>query len=392
MTQPNYNRTIRCSFVGYIVQAIVINYLPLLFVTLQTTYDIPLEKITMLVTVNFTLQLTVDLLSAAFLDRIGYRAGMVLAHSCAAVGLILLPILPRIMDPFTGILISVLAYAVGGGLLEVLVSPVVESCPTERKEQTMSLLHSFYCWGQVAVVLISTLFFAVFGIENWGIMAWTWAIIPIVSGLIFLKAPMCPIVPEGEKTMSAGQLFRRGIFWVFLILMFCAGASEQAVSQWASAFAETSLGISKTMGDLAGPMTFAITMGTARVIYAKFGDRIRLDSFMLGSCALCVLAYLMISLSPWPPLSLIGCAVCGFSVGILWPGTFSQATASLRNGGTVMFAMLALSGDLGCALGPSLVGYVSSAANDRLQTGILCALVFPVATIAIQLLRKKKKA
>ena len=391
MTQSNYNRTTRCSFVGYIVQAIVNNFLPLLFVMLQTTYAIPLDKITMLVTVNFALRLTVDLLSAAFLDRIGYRAGMVLAHGCAAVGLILLPILPRILDPFTGILISLLVYAVGGGLLEVLVSPVVEGCPTERKEQTMSLLHSFYCWGHVAVVLISTLFFAVFGIENWGILAWIWAVIPIVNGLMFLKVPMYPIVPEGEKTMSAGQLFRSGSFWVFLILMFCAGASEQAVSQWASAFAESGLGIRKTMGDLAGPMTFAVTMGTARVIYGKFGHRIPLDSFMLGSCALCMLAYLMISLSPWPALSLIGCAACGFSVGILWPGTFSQATASLCGGGTVMFAMLALGGDLGCSLGPSLVGYVSSAANDRLQTGILCALVFPVTTIAIQLLRKKEK-
>lgn len=388
--KTTFKTTIFSCFVGYIVQAIVNNFVPLLFITFQNTYSIPLGQITLLVTFNFGVQLLVDLLATKFVDKIGYRTSIVIAHVASALGLILLTFLPEIMDPFAGILISVMIYAIGGGIIEVLISPIMESCPTDNKEKAMSLLHSFYCWGHVGVVLLSTLFFKVAGIENWKIIALVWAIIPIVNGIIFLKTPIAPLVAEGEKGMSLKELFVNRTFWILMIMMVCSGASEQAVSQWASAFAEKGLGISKAAGDLAGPMTFAILMGSARAIYGKYGDKINLDKFMKISSILCIISYLLVSVTPSPIISLIGCGLCGLSVGIMWPGTFSKAAVSLRTGGTAMFALLALAGDLGCSGGPTLVGMVSNVANDNMKLGILVAIIFPV-TLLLCLLGSRNK-
>lgn len=374
----SYKHTILFCFIAYIVQAIVNNFAPLLFLTFQTSYDIPLSQITLLVTINFGVQLVVDLLAAKYVDRIGYRVSIVFAHLFVALGIVLLPILPEIMSPFAGILTAVVIYAIGGGLLEVLVSPIMESCPTDNKEAAMSLLHSFYCWGHVGVVLISTAFFALFGIRNWKILAFIWAIVPAVNGVLFAKTPIASLISEGETGMSISELMKSKVFWLLMLMMVCAGASEQGVSQWASTFAEQGLGVSKTVGDLAGPMSFAILMGLSRAIYGKFGEKIALDRFMRASVLLCIVAYLLISLSPDPVLSLIGCALCGFSVGILWPGTFSKASAVLRRGGTALFALLALAGDLGCSGGPTLVGIASEWLGGNMKLGILVGVVFPV--------------
>lgn len=377
-----YQKTIYACFTGYIVQAIINNFVPLLFLTLQSTYQISLSKITFLVTVNFGLQLIIDLLSIGFVDKIGYRASALLAHIFSAAGLILLTILPDLMsDAYIGILISVMIYAIGGGLLEVLISPIVEACPTDNKEKAMSLLHSFYCWGHVSVVLLSTLFFTLFGIHNWKLLAIFWAIIPIINAISFTKVPIAPLISDDETGLKLKDLVKTKVFWVLMLLMVCAGASEQAVSQWASTFAEKGLHVSKTVGDLAGPMLFAILMGTSRAIYGKYGHKINLNRFMLFSGFTCVLSYLIISLSPYPVLGLIGCGLCGLSVGILWPGTFSIASATIRGGGTAMFAFLALAGDLGCSGGPTFVGLVSSAFSDNLKAGILGAIIFPILLI-----------
>ena len=386
----NYDRTVAACFTGYIVQAIVNNFAPLLFLTFQRSYNIPLSQITLLVTFNFGIQLLIDLISVGFVDRIGYRISMILAHLLSAAGLILLAILPDVMpSPFTGILIAVMIYAVGGGLLEVLVSPVVEACPSDHKEKAMSMLHSFYCWGQVAVVLISTLFFRAAEIEKWKILAVIWAAIPVCNAFAFTKVPIASLIKDGEKGMRMKDLFSLRIFWVLFIMMVCAGASEQAVSQWASAFAEKGLGISKTAGDLAGPMAFALCMGVSRAFYGKYGERIDLERFMTGSCQLCIISYLGISLLPVPLLSLAACALCGLSVGIMWPGTFSRAAASLPKGGTAMFALMALGGDVGCAGGPTVVGFVSGALNDNLKMGIFAGIVFPVTLLTGVILCRK---
>ena len=373
-----YNKTITACFVGYIVQAVVNNFTPLLFLFFQKSYHVPLSQITLLVTVNFGLQLLVDLPSVGFIDKIGYRASMVIAHVLSAAGLVLLTVLPDVLPtPFVGILIAVMIYAIGGGLLEVLVSPVVEACPSDNKEKAMSMLHSFYCWGHAGVVFISTLFFYVAGIENWKILAIIWALIPVGNAIVFTRVPIATLIEDGESGLGLKELFRMKIFWILLVMMICAGASEQAVSQWASTFAEKGLGISKTAGDLAGPMAFAILMGTSRLFYGKYGDRIHLERFMVYSSLLCILSYLGISLFPVPLLSLIACAVCGLSVGIMWPGTFSKASATLPKGGTAMFALLALGGDIGCSGGPTLVGMVSGALGDNLKIGVLAGIIFP---------------
>lgn len=378
-----YQKTIYACFIGYIVQAIINNFVPLLFLTFQDSYGIPLSKITLLVTFNFGLQLLVDLASVGFVDKIGYRASMVIAHILSTAGLFLLAVLPELLpDPFVGIFLAVVIYAVGGGLLEVLVSPVVEACPSEHKEQTMSLLHSFYCWGHVGVVLISTVFFRIFGIGNWKILACIWALVPLCNMIAFTRVPIASLLEDGEKGFTIKELAKQKIFWVFMLMMLCAGASEQAVSQWASTFAERGLGVSKTLGDLAGPMAFAVLMGTSRAFYGKYGEKINLDRFMAGSSILCMMAYLCISLIPNPVFGLVGCAVCGLSVGIMWPGTFSKAAADIPRGGTALFAMMALAGDMGCSGGPTLVGLISSQFNDDLKKGILAALIFPFLLLA----------
>lgn len=379
----NYKMTMYACFIGYVVQAVVNSFVPLLFVTFQTEYHIPLTQITLLITVNFVIQLVVDLLSAGFVDKIGYRASAIIAHACAGTGIFLLTILPELFsNPFYGILLAVMVYAIGGGLIEALISPILEACPTDNKESAMSLLHSFYCWGCTGVVLLSTLFFALFGTSHWKILALIWVLLPAANLILFTKVPIYSLHEEGESGMSISELFRVKVFWLLMAMMLCAGASEQAVSQWASTFAEKGLHIQKTVGDLVGPMMFSVLMGLSRLIYGKYGEKLNLDRFMKGSCVLCVASYLCISLVPVPIVGLIGCAICGFSVGIMWPGTFSKASAAIKRGGTVLFAMLALAGDLGCSGGPTLVGFVSSAFSGNLRLGILTAIVFPVLLFA----------
>ncbi|MGN0432662.1 MAG: MFS transporter [Lachnospiraceae bacterium] len=379
----NYNGTIYACFIGYVVQAIINNFVPLLFLTFHSSYGIPLSQITLLVTVNFGLQLIIDFVSPAFIDKIGYKASIMIAHIFCAAGLLLLTILPEMLpNAFAGLLLSVMIYALGGGLLEVLVSPIMETCPTDNKEKAMSLLHSFYCWGHVAVVLLSTIFFQTFGIHNWKIMAFLWALVPIANFFLFGTSPVPSLSEATGRQLSIKDMLKQKVFWVFIILMICAGACEQAVSQWASAFAEKGLGISKTAGDLAGPMLFAILMGTSRLVYGKWGDKINLETFMCCSGILCLVSYLIISLSPWPFLSLIGCGICGLSVGILWPGTFSMAAKDFHGGSTAMFAFFALAGDLGCGGGPTFVGFVSGALHDNLKIGVLAAIIFPILLLA----------
>ena len=374
---------------GYGVQAAVNNFLPLLFIMIHDVYGITLTRIAALVTVNFVVQLMVDLLSVAFVDRIGYRISVLLAHLFAASGLVMLALLPGItLDPFVGILICVVIYALGGGLLEVLISPMAEACPTENKEKTMSMLHSFYCWGSVAVVLLTALFFKTFGIENWRIMAVFWGVIPMINGIIFCFTPIYTLGSDGEKSLPLCELLSKKIFWIFMILMLCAGACELSVSQWASAFAERTLGISKATGDITGPMMFAVLMGISRTLYGKYGDKINLEKVLIYSAALCVFAYALTVYAPYPALSLAGCAIAGLSVGLMWPGIFSIVSARM-NGGTAMFALLALAGDLGCSAGPSIVGTVSGTFGDNIKIGLLAAMVFPIIFLIGMMVKNK---
>lgn len=384
-----YQKTIYACFVGCTVLAIINNFAPLLFLTFQSTYHISWSSISALITINFCVQLTVDLASAKFIDKIGYRASMLIAHGAAAFGLIGMAFLPDIMpDPFWGLVVCVAVYAIGGGILEVLASPIVEACPTTNKKGYMSLLHSFYCWGHVAVVLLSTLFFTVVGIENWRVLSLLWALVPILNGIVFTRIPIVSPEATGEVGMPVKQLLRSGLFWLIFVMMLCSGASEQGISQWASAFAEKALNIPKTTGDLAGPLTFAVLMGISRAVYAKFSDRVSSNQILTVCGALCVVSYLLASLSPNAVLSFVGCALCGLSVGVMWPATFSTGAAEIK-GGTAMFAFFALAGDIGCSAGPTLVGMVSDRMGGDLKLGILAGVIFPLGLLAALFFRRR---
>lgn len=388
----SYKSTITACFFGYVVQSIVNTFVPLLFITFQNEYGIPLAKITALISINFLLQLCIDVASAFFVEKIGYRACAVLANAFAATGLILLTFLPSVLpDPFVGLLLSVLVYAIGGGLLETVISPIVEACPSEHKAKTMSLLHSFYAWGSVAVVCLSTLFFAFVGTEKWRVMSLCWSIVPIVNTILFLFVPIVSLVDEGEQPLSIPQLLKNKSFWLFFAIILCAGAAESAIVQWSSTFAEKGLNVSKTVGDLAGPALFSVALGLSRTLYGKFGDKLNLRTSMTASGALCVISYLIMGLAPSPVISFIGMALCGFSVGLLWPGTYSMAGAKIKGGGGTMFALLALGGDIGCTSGPAVVGFVAGLFNDNLEKGILVATIFPLVLTAALLLTAQKR-
>ena len=381
-----YRKTLLACYLGFVTQAIAANFAPLLFLKFHSDYGIPLGQIALISTVFFLTQLIMDVLCAKFVDRIGYRVCVVASSLCFSAGLAGLAFLPELFpSPFAGILTSVVIYAVGSGLLEVLGSPIVEACPFEHKESVMSLLHSFYCWGAVGVVVVSTAFFAVFGIERWKWLACLWALLPLYNTYNFATCPIEPLVEEG-KGMGIRGLLKVPVFWLAIVLMVCAGASELTMAQWASAYAESAIGLSKTMGDLTGPCLFAAAMGISRVLYGKYGERIALTGFMLGSGLLCLVCYLMASLSGNPVMGLVGCIVCGFSVGILWPGTISISSGRMPYGGTAMFALLAMAGDLGGAFGPSLAGAVSQRFGDNLQKGMLAGSVFPLVLVVCVLL------
>lgn len=390
--KKNYQQTIYACYIGYITQAIVNNLAPLLFLVFRQEFGLSLKQITLITTINFFVQLVVDLLSVKVVDYIGYRVAIVAAHFFSAAGLVGMAVFTMMgTNSYPGLLVAVVCYAIGGGLIEVLISPIVEACPTEKKEAAMSLLHSFYCWGHVSVVLLSTLFFVMVGTDSWRVLAILWAIIPFFNMFFFLKVPIYPIVAENQEGLSLRKLCSQKVFWILMLLMICAGASEQGMSQWSSAFAESALNVSKTVGDLAGPCAFALLMGTARALYGKFSDHLPLKSTMAGCAVLCIGCYLLASLSGSPVFALLGCAVCGFSVGVFWPGTFSIAARRLPGGGTAMFALLALAGDIGCSGGPTVVGFIADM-NDNLKSGLLAAIIFPMLLLAgLAFLHQHKK-
>ena len=380
-TDNKYRKTLIACYLAFITQAIAANFAPLLFLTFHKSMGIPLGKVALVSTAFYFTQLIVDVVCAKFVDRIGYRVCAVASEIASAAGLVCLAFLPSLLpDPFIGIIISVIIYAIGSGLIEVLASPIVEACPFDHKEAVMSLLHSFYCWGSVGVILLSTVFFAVFGLENWRWVSCIWALIPLYNVYNFATCPIEPLVEDG-KGMTIRTLFKTPMFFLGIVLMVCAGAAEMSMAQWASAFVESALGLSKTMGDLVGPCLFAVTMGISRVIYGKFGSRIELTKYMLGSGTLCLACYILAALSHNPVICLTGCILCGFSVGIMWPGTISILSKRLPTGGTAMFALLAMAGDLGGAFGPWLVGFTSQIRNDDLKAGMLVACVFPIVLI-----------
>ncbi len=386
-----YQKTLIACYLGFVTQAISANFTPLLFLTFKGDYGISLEKIAMIPLVFYLTQLLVDLAATKYADKIGYRTCVVYSQILSAVGLVLMAILPDVLpSPFIGILIAVVLYSIGSGLIEVLVSPIVEACPFENKEGAMSLLHSFYCWGAMGVIIGSTLFFYLFGLENWKILTVIWAIIPLYNTYNFIKCPIERLVEDGQS-LGIKNLLKTSVFWLMIILMICTGASEATMAQWASAFTESAIGVSKTVGDLAGPCAFAMFMGITRMLYGKYSEKIDLTKAMLGCGLLGACCYLLASLSTLPVLGLAGCALCGLAVGIMWPGSISLSSKACPTGGTAMFAFLALAGDLGAMVSPSMVGTIAGMAGGNLKSGLLVATVFPLILVVTLLILNKRK-
>lgn len=386
----NYKHTRIAAYVGFITQAIVNNFSPLLFVTFSGQFGLNLEDLSLLITINFGVQILIDFTSTWFVKPLGTRLCCVLAHVTAAMGLVMYGVLPFIMPPFVGLIIANIFCAIGGGLDEVVISPVVEAIPGDEKASAMAMLHSFYCWGQVGVVALSTLFFAVFGISHWNTVSILWAIVPAANAVMFCFVPICEL-NEGGIDTPLRQLFKSRIFILFLVIMICAGASELAMSQWASLFAEEGLGVTKTVGDLLGPCSFAILMGISRLAFGIWGSRMNLGRFILGSGILCVVSYMIAVFAHNPIIALMGCALCGLSVGLMWPGTYSMASARFTAGGNAMFSILALAGDIGCTSGPTIAGLVGDATGD-IKRGLMTAAVFPaVLAVSVGILVFKKK-
>lgn len=388
--QKNYRKTLTACYLGFVTQAISANFAPLLFLTFRNTYGITLEKIAMIPMIFYLTQLLIDLAATRFADKIGYRTCVTASQILSAVGLVSMACLPDLLPiPFAGILISVVLYAAGSGLIEVLVSPIVEACPFDNKDGMMSLLHSSYCWGALCVIAGSTLFFAVFGIEHWKILTILWALVPLYNTFNFMRCPIERLVEDGQS-MHPGQLLRLPLFWLMIVLMVCTGASEATMAQWASAFTESAIGVSKTVGDLAGPGLFAMFMGISRMLYGKFSEKLDLTRVMLLCGTLCAGCYLLASLSPSPMLGLTGCALCGLAVGIMWPGSISISSQKCPRGGTAMFAFLALAGDLGATISPTMVGSLAEMAGGNLKAGLLIASAFPVVLVVGLLLLKRQ--
>ena len=389
-----YGLAFTASYIGYVIQAMVINFAPLLFVMFQKEFNLSISKISALIVVNFAAQLSMDILSSIYVDKLGYRKCIIAAHIFATFGVASLSFLPDIMNNhFIGLLISMFFSGLGGGIIEVVVSPVVEALPTKSKSASMSLLHSFYSWGHFFIVILATLYFITIGIENWRILAIIFSLVPFINGILFAICPIESLQKEGEEKVKLKYLLSTRIFFIFLLLMFCGGAAEQAIVQWSSAYAELGLNIDKTFGDIIGTAMFALLMGTSRVIYSICHKKIHLLKFMMLSMILLVASYLLASLSVNPWLSLLGCAMTGFASGIVWPGTLSLTSRYVK-ASTAMYALLAFTGDIGCTVGPWTTGLITDITGN-MQDGFLISTIYPLITvlalIIIWFYRKKVK-
>ena len=386
----SYKSTKIACYVGFVVQAIINNFLPLLFIIFNTEYHLNYEQLGRLLFINFFVQLVVDALTPLVVKRVGYRGAAIACHGLAAVGLCLLGILPKLFPTniYSCLVAAIIVYASGSGIIEVCISPIVEMLPGDKKGADMAFSHSFYCWGQMFTVLVSTLLIFIIGQRHWHFIPMLWAIIPLYNMLNFTRVPIVE-QPEESVSKTASTLFKNRDFWIFIIVMICAGASEITMAEWASIFTQQALGVSKTVGDLLGPCAFAVCMGSGRVIFGLLDGKFNPKKALILNNILCVLCYTGVAVLKQPALSLVACALCGFSVSLSWPGTYSMSARHFANGGTLMFSVLALSGDLGCSIGPWIMGIVAN--NTNLQTGFLVSAIFPaIMVIALPFLKKEK--
>lgn len=379
MMRSKFLGTKLACYVGYVVQAVINNFLPILFIALQDVYGLGYERLARLIIFNFASQIAVDFSAPKIVALFGYRKSAALSQAMAALGLVSMGILPRIMsNTYLAIIISIIIYAIGSGMMEVIISPIIEMLPTKNKSGNMAFLHSFYCWGQAFTIIVTTLLVTVFGYKGWANIPLIWAVIPFLNTFSFFKVPV--IEPKGEeKGDSFKSLASSKRFIIYMVMMFCGGACEIAMAEWASLFAQQALGISKVIGDLAGPCAFALFMGTGRVLYGWISKKVDFRKTVIVMSLLCFICYLTVAFCKIPAFSLIACAACGFSVSLFWPGVLSEGAKDFKRGGSVMYGVFALCGDTGCSAGPWIIGIIA----DRLglNFGFSVAAIFPVIMI-----------
>lgn len=390
-----YKHTLHSCYLAYVTQAAVVNLAPILFVIFQTEFGLTYQQIGALSLINFLTQLSIDAVAIKTLDKVGYRPAAIGCCACCTLGFLLLAICPAIWPgEFFALCLPVIVYAVGGGLAEVIVSPIADSLPLENKEGSMALVHGAYSWGQAAVVLVSTCTLAIIGHARWQWLPLIWAILPLYNLFRFCRVPLMPTIPDEHRT-PLRDLLKNGTLWLFLLVMLCAGASEVAMSQWSSLFAEKALGVNKVLGDIAGPCLFAVFMGLGRIGFGKFGTKWKLSRILLLCALLAIVCYLLTAFFPHPIISLTACALTGLAVSLMWPGTVSLSAAAFPLGGAALFAFLALFGDLGCSVGPWLTGVVSDAvsvsnSDMALRIGLAAGTIFPL-TLFVTLFFLKSK-
>ncbi len=408
MNRFTYKTTKLACYIGYITQAIVINLMPVFFIIFQNEYNISFTRLGSLILLNFVVQIGLDVLAAKYIDKIGFRRAAIPAHIFSVLGLVGMGFLSQLMsDPYIGLIISVILFSLGGGLIEVVISPVIDLIPSSNSTGAMSLLHSFYCWGQLVVVLLSTLALNIFGYNSWKWISLFWAIIPAINIYLFMNVPLPETIKEKKEPIKS--LFREKIFLLVILLMLGAGAAEQTMAQWASLFAQKGLQVSKIVGDLLGPCAFALLMALGRVWYGFNGGKQNLRSSLLGCSVLCVICYLVCVFENNPIVSLVACAVTGVSVSIMWPGVLSYAANCFPKSGAAMFGVMAIFGDIGCSLGPWVAGRVSDVVKGMpevieyvtttgmnldgvaMKAGILTSVIYPIIMIIGLILLKKNK-
>lgn len=366
MGNPEHYRltTISC-FVGIFAQAVIINLAALLFMPLMRLHGLTYVQLGTLVAVNFSVQVGSDLVFSGLIDRIGFRRLVLPACLVGSLGLFLFALAPVLLPGrvFAGLLAATAVYSAAGGLLEVLLSPIVNAIPNEEKGAAMSLLHSFYAWGQMATIILTTLFLFLVGERHWQWMVGFWALLPLANFLLFLKAPFPPSVPE-EHRLNMGDLILKPFCLLAFAAIFFGASAEVLMNQWTSAFMERALLLPKLTGDLFGMCGFALMLGLGRAWHGKYGARFDISKALVAMSALAVLCYLVVALAPgsWP--GLLACMVCGFATSLLWPGTLIVASERYPLAGAWMFALLAAAGDVGAGLGPWFTGWVVDHAID----------------------------
>lgn len=409
LTAKSYQLTTISCFVGIFCQAVSSNITAILFIPLMTLYGLSYVHLGLLVGINFTTQVLVDIIASRLVDRYGFRVFVLPSDILAVIGLVLFGLTPVLFDNIlTGLVFSTIIFSASCGLQEVMLSPIVNAIPHNDKGPAMALMHSFYAWGQVATIIITTLFLFFFGIENWQVIVFLWALVPLVNFFMFLAAPFPGVIHENQR-MTMRDLILKPFYLVALLAIMGGAATELVMNQWSSTFSEKVLELPKVTGDILGMCGFAVFLGLGRVLYGRYGSKINMNNVLVGSAAAAVVCYIAVAISPLPAISLAACAVCGLAASLLWPGTLVITAEKYPLAGAWIFAILAAAGDIGAASGPFAAGVITDLTRQMpsilqfaaslqllpdqfaIRIAILLSAIFPLFTLACHWFLKQRQ-